>query len=81
MSGQSPLEVIDRFAKAVEQHPNALPLTAEERATIHRVAEFYSRLDALAWAFGWGKWIVGGLILVATQWDRIARAWSAWTGS
>lgn len=81
MSNPGPLEIIDRFAKAVEQHPDALPLTKSERETIHRVAVFYARLDAMAWFFGWGKWAVALLILIATQWDRIARAWGAWIGS
>lgn len=80
MTQPSPLEIIDRFAKAVENHPNALPLTAEERATIQRVAKFYAHLDALSWFFGWGKWVVAGLIFVATQWDRIADTWRAWGG-
>ena len=81
MTQPGPLEIIDRFAKAVEHHPNALPLTVEERATIQRVAKFYARLDALSWFIGWGKWAVAGLIFTATQWDRIAAAWRAWGGS
>ena len=80
MTDRSPLEIIDRFAKAVERHPEALPLTPEERAAVRRVARFYTRLDALAWFFGWGKWLAAGLIFVATQWDRIAAAWRGWLG-
>ena len=80
MTDDGPLAIIDRFAKAVERHPEALPLTAEERAAVRRVALFYTRLDALAWAFGWGKWLAAGLIFVATQWDRIAAAWRGWLG-
>ena len=80
MTDRSPLEIIDRFAKAVERHPEALPLTAEELEAVRRVARFYTRLDALAWFFGWGKWLAAGLIFVATQWDRIAAAWRGWAG-
>lgn len=54
MTDDGPLAIIDRFAKAVERHPEALPLTPEEREAVRRVAIFYMRLDALAWAFGCG---------------------------
>lgn len=77
---RTPLEIIDRFAKAVEAHPNALPFSPEEREAIQRVAKFYRRLDALAWAWGWGKWAVLVLIFIATQWDRIGGAWTGWNG-
>jgi hypothetical protein len=80
MTEKSPLEIIDRFARAVEQHPGALPLTAQERETIARVTKFYNRLDALAWFFGWGKWAAAFLIFAATQWDRLAAAWRGWAG-
>lgn len=80
MTEESPLAIIDRFAKAVERHPEALPLTPEERDAVRRVAIFYTRLDAMAWAFGWGKWAVAGMIFLATQWDRLAAAWRGWAG-
>lgn len=80
MADRTPLEIIDRFAKAVEAHPNALPFSAEEREAIARVAKFYRRLDALAWFFGWGKWVAGGLILIALNWTRITDAWAGWNG-
>lgn len=80
MTGPGPLEVIDRFAKAVEKHPGALPLTDEEINTIRRVNRIFTRIDALLWFFGWGKWVIAGIIFVATQWDRITRTWQAWGG-
>lgn len=80
MPEKSPLEIIDRFAKAVEAHPNALPFSEEERDAIARVAKIFRRLDALAWAWSWGRWVALVLIFVATQWDRIDGAWDGWNG-
>ena len=80
MTNPGPLEIIDRFAKAVEHHPNALSLTEEEMRAIRRVNRIFLRIDALLWFFGWGKWVVAGIIFVATQWDRIARTWQTWGG-
>lgn len=80
MSGPGPLEIIDRFAKAVEAHPDALPLSEAERKAVARVSKFFERLDALIWLLGWGKWVIAAIVFVATQWERIAASWATWSG-
>lgn len=84
MSDKGPLEIIDRFAKAVEAHPEALPLSIAEREAIKRVTVFFRRLDETVWLFGWffgwGKWVVAVLIFVVTQWDRVERTLKVWIG-
>ena len=70
---------IKRLADLLEKHPGA-PLTDEERAAIKRSMLFFRRMDALVWFFGWGKWAVGALVLIAVNWGRISGAWDGWTG-
>jgi len=79
MTGPTPLEIIDRFAKAVEANPNA-PLTDEEREMIRRGVKFMRRVDAMVWFIGWGKWAAAGIIFIVTQWSRVAEAWAGWSG-
>ena len=87
MADKGPLEIIDQFTKAsaklvaaADNNPDAVPLTAEEREAIRRGVIFFARIDAARWFFGWGKWVLAGLVYVLTQWDRIAAAWRGWAG-
>lgn len=87
MTDRSPLEIIEQFTKAseklvaaAEQNPAAVPLTESEREAIRRGVIFFARIDAARWFFGWGKWVIAGLVYVLTQWDRIAAAWRGWLG-
>lgn len=79
MSDRDPIEEIKRLADAMEAHPG-LPFTEADQAAVRRIRTFLVRLDALIWFLGWGKWVAAILVVIATQWDRIAGAWSGWNG-
>ena len=78
MPDRTPIEEMKRLADALEAHPSS-PFSPEEQAVVKRVAEFYRRLDALAWFVSWGKWVAIFLIMLATQWGRVVAAWGAWS--
>ena len=91
MREKGPLEIIDQFTKAseklvaaAEQNPAAVPLTEAEREAIRRGVIFFARIDAARWFFGWGKWVLAGLIYIISQWtviaDRVSAVWRGLIG-